>query len=35
MTNPQTRFRFSANTGFLWKDKPFLDRIRLAKAHGI
>lgn len=28
------RFRFSANTGFLWKDRPFLDRIRAAAAAG-
>lgn len=26
--------RFSANTGFLWPDRPFLDRIRAAKAAG-
>ena len=26
--------RFSANTGFLWKDRPFLDRIRAARAAG-
>lgn len=29
-----TAFRFSANTGFLWKELPFLDRIRRAAAHG-
>ncbi|MEQ8709988.1 MAG: TIM barrel protein [Rhodospirillales bacterium] len=27
-------FRFSANTGFLFKDRPFMDRIRAAKAAG-
>ncbi len=27
-------YRFSANTGFLWKELPFLDRIRRAAAHG-
>tara|TARA_R110002110_G_scaffold4850_4_gene24460 strand:- start:2148 stop:2909 length:762 start_codon:yes stop_codon:yes gene_type:complete len=27
-------FRFSANTGFLFKDHPFMDRIRAAKAAG-
>ncbi len=27
-------FEFSANTGFLWTDLPFLDRIRQAAAHG-
>ena len=27
-------FNFSANTGYLWKDLPFLDRIRSAKNHG-
>lgn len=26
--------RFSANTGFLWKELPFLDRIRQAARHG-
>ncbi|WP_308914755.1 TIM barrel protein [Jannaschia sp. LMIT008] len=26
--------RFSANTGFLWKDRPFLDRIAAARAAG-
>ncbi|SHL21446.1 hydroxypyruvate isomerase family protein [Roseibium suaedae] len=29
-----TAYRFSANTGFLWKDRPFLDRILAAKAAG-
>ena len=28
------RYQFSANTGYLWKDRPFLDRIRQAAAHG-
>lgn len=28
------RFGFSANTGFLWKDRPFLDRLRAAAAAG-
>lgn len=28
------RFRFSANTGFLWKDRPFLDRLKAAAAAG-
>ena len=28
------RFRFSANTGYLWKELPFLDRIRQAADHG-
>ena len=28
-----TAFRFSANTGYLWKDLPFLDRIRQAAQH--
>jgi hydroxypyruvate isomerase len=27
-------YRFSANTGFLWKDRPFLQRIRAAAASG-
>ena len=27
-------FNFSANTGYLWKELPFLDRIRSAKKHG-
>ena len=27
-------FKFSANTGFLWRDRPFLERIRLAAKHG-
>ena len=26
--------RFSANLGFLWKDRPFLDRIAAARAAG-
>ena len=29
-----TVFRFSANTGFLWKELPFLDRIRQAAKYG-
>ena len=29
-----TAFRFSANTGYLWKDLPFLDRIRQAAKYG-
>ena len=29
-----TTYRFSANTGFLWKDRPFLDRILAAKTAG-
>lgn len=28
------RYRFSANTGFLWKDRPFLNRLRAAAAAG-
>ncbi len=28
------RYEFSANTGFLWSDLPFLDRIRQAAIHG-
>jgi hydroxypyruvate isomerase len=28
------RYRFSANTGFLWKTLPFLDRLERAKAAG-
>lgn len=28
------KYRFSANTGFLWKELPFLERIRRAAAHG-
>ena len=28
------RYRFSANTGYLWKELPFPDRIRQAAAHG-
>lgn len=27
-------YRFSANTGFLWKDRPFLDRLRAASVAG-
>lgn len=27
-------YRFSANTGFLWKELPFLERIKQAAAHG-
>ncbi len=29
-----TAFRLSANTGYLWKELPFLDRIRQAARHG-
>ncbi len=29
-----TGFKFSANTGYLWKELPFPDRIRQAAAHG-
>jgi len=29
-----TGIRFSANTGYLWKDLPFLDRIRQAAKNG-
>jgi len=29
-----TAYRFSANTGFLWKELPFLERIRRAAVHG-
>ncbi len=29
-----TGIRFSANTGFLWQEMPFPDRIRQAAAHG-
>lgn len=29
-----TPLRFSANTGFLWKELPFLERIRRAAANG-
>ncbi|WP_417695234.1 TIM barrel protein [Roseibium sp.] len=29
-----TIYSYSANTGFLWKDRPFLQRIRAAKAAG-
>ncbi|WP_191334746.1 TIM barrel protein, partial [Allgaiera indica] len=28
------RYRFSANTGFLWKDRPFLERLSAAAAAG-
>lgn len=28
------RYELSANTGYLWTDLPFLDRIRRAAAHG-
>ncbi|MGH1484321.1 MAG: hydroxypyruvate isomerase family protein [Geminicoccales bacterium] len=28
------RYRYSANTGYLWQELPFLDRIRRAAAHG-
>jgi hydroxypyruvate isomerase len=28
-----TPYRFSANTGYLWKERPFLDRIRCAAAN--
>ena len=28
------KIEFSANTGFLWKEEPFLDRIRNAKNTG-
>ncbi|MYH58085.1 MAG: TIM barrel protein [Boseongicola sp. SB0675_bin_26] len=28
------RYEFSANTGYLWTELPFLDRIRQAAAHG-
>ncbi len=28
------RYEFSANTGFLWTNLPFLDRIRQAATHG-
>ena len=27
-------FNFSANTGYLWKELPFFDRIKMAKLHG-
>ena len=27
-------FNFSANTGYLWKELPFLERIKMAKLHG-
>ena len=26
-------FNFSANTGYLWKELPFIDRIKMAKLH--
>ena len=26
-------FNFSANTGYLWKELPFIDRIKMAKVH--
>ena len=29
-----TPYRFSANTGYLWRERPFLERIRLAAGHG-
>ena len=29
-----TKIKFSANTGYLWQDRTFLDRIRLAKRYG-
>lgn len=29
-----TSFKFSANTGYLWKNLPFTDRIRMAKRYG-
>jgi len=29
-----TRFKFSANTGYLWKNLSFPDRIRMAKRYG-
>ena len=29
-----TAFRFSANTAYLWKELPFLERIRQAARHG-
>ena len=28
------KFNFSANTGYLWTDRPFFERIRMAKLHG-
>ncbi|MEO0329457.1 MAG: TIM barrel protein [Pseudomonadota bacterium] len=34
MNDACSRFRFSANTGFLWKERPFLERIELAACHG-
>ena len=27
-------FNFSANTGYLWKELPFIDRLKMAKRHG-
>ena len=30
----QADFRYSANTGYLWRELPFLDRIRHAARHG-
>ena len=27
-------FNFSANTGYLWKELPFIDRVKMAKRHG-
>ena len=29
-----TSFKFSANTGYLWKNLLFTDRIRMAKRYG-
>ena len=29
-----TGFKFSANTGYLWKNRSFTDRIRIAKRYG-
>ena len=26
-------FNFSANTGYLWKELPFIDRLKMAKRH--
>ena len=28
------KFNFSANTGYLWKELPFLERIKMAKLYG-
>ena len=28
------KFNFSANTGYLWKELPFFERIKMAKLHG-